>query len=352
MMRARILGWSLPLLAVATLLTVGTLRAAEGRIPVFQPGTYSSSGKYILTRDITATAAGTVLRFTASGRVDLDLNGFTVTGIGGVEGNGVIKAASMTEFIVRNGGIVGSSSLDGIRTDDLGLVVVEDVTIENVGRGVGLFSTRQALVRRNTIVTAQGSGIVVGGTVAATSVITVEDNFVEDAGGNGSSTSITVGNNVDSVTIQRNKVVGSGGNWGIAAFGLAGTVEILGNTVQNSTIGGITVQAEGCVVADNVVTNTGGTGYSFFASGMEPRSSCVIQRNVATNVTGNGIMLSIGASLIDGNLVNGSTNIGIVLGSGVHATSGYKNNTTVNNAVGCILAPAGNVALGPNHCAP
>jgi len=351
-MRHRIAGWALPLLATATVWMAAPVRASEGRIPVFEPGTYPNSGKYILTRDITATAAGTVLNFTGNGKVDLDLNGFTVTGTGGVEGNGVIKARFLTEFSVRKGRIVGSSSLDGIRTDDLGLVVVEDMTIENAGRGIGLFTTRQALVRRNTVVTAQHNGIVVGGTVAATSVIIVEDNSVEDTGGDGSSTAIAVGNNVDSVTIQRNKVVGSGGNWGISAGGLQGTVEILGNTVQDSTNGGITVQAEGCTVADNVVTNTGGTGYSFFASASEPRSSCVIQRNVATNVTGNGIMLSIGASLIDGNLVNGSTNIGIVLGSGVNATSGYKNNTTVNNAVGCILAPAGNVALGPNHCAP
>jgi len=69
---------------LAALIVVPAI-AAEGRTPVYLAGTViAADGRYILTRDISASGAGTPVIMIQAPNVDLDLNGLTIFGAPGV----------------------------------------------------------------------------------------------------------------------------------------------------------------------------------------------------------------------------------------------------------------------------
>ena len=82
------------------LLATTPLRTAEGRIPIFEPVVLTASGKYVVTRDITAPAGTRVIEVSgASTKVfEIDLNGFTLT-----SDFIVIDANNVKSIVIRNG---------------------------------------------------------------------------------------------------------------------------------------------------------------------------------------------------------------------------------------------------------
>src|SRR5262245_66107010 len=83
-----------------------SIRADEGRIPIFQPTTITSTGSYVVTRDITV-ASGNVITIQAS-YVTLDLNGKTLTIQSTVPEDTVIGIGpGASNLRVRNGRAVG-----------------------------------------------------------------------------------------------------------------------------------------------------------------------------------------------------------------------------------------------------
>jgi hypothetical protein len=121
-----------------------SLRADEGKIPLYQPTTIAAPGHYILTRDVAASAAGgSVFDIQADG-VTLNLNGFSVLcqppdpciAIGG--GGGVSKGVTITGGTIV-GGMYGIHALNEtirhLSLSDLKLIGATDaaVKVDNAG---------------------------------------------------------------------------------------------------------------------------------------------------------------------------------------------------------------------------
>ena len=108
-----------PFIAVAAL-------AAEGRTPVFAPGTFLGRGReYIVTRNL-AGGAGAVITIGAP-NVDLDLNGFLLTGpeVGDLRRR---RASITSPSATASGGRNRRHRSDG---DRLRKIDIEDVKIHN-----------------------------------------------------------------------------------------------------------------------------------------------------------------------------------------------------------------------------
>jgi hypothetical protein len=145
------------LVRVSIVLSFGVLTAAayaaEGRIPVWAPGTViGADGKYVVTRNIVG-AGGAVITIGAP-NVDLDLNGFTLSG---VAGSAVISVLPGTDHVtIRNGTLAGGA----IGVDAPGAtrkVDIEGLKIHDVG-GAGIhLGDVEGLARRPRLAHAPAS---------------------------------------------------------------------------------------------------------------------------------------------------------------------------------------------------
>jgi hypothetical protein len=100
--------------------------SAEGRQPVWVPGTIlGTDGHYIVTRDIIG-AAGPIIDIAAP-RVTLDLNGFTLENAGGADPV-IVISGPVIEVTIRNGKIFGGSeSIFRIPGPVGRTVIIEDI---------------------------------------------------------------------------------------------------------------------------------------------------------------------------------------------------------------------------------
>ena len=157
-------------------LTVPLALAAEGRTPVWLPGTViNADGRYVVTRNIIGLGLAPAIDIQAS-FVELDLNGFLVDG-GGV--NAIqITGPLIGEIVIRNGLI--ANAFRGVERPlglpPAGTIVVEDLQIRNVaGAGVYLADVENPVVRRvNIVITSDvvangieldGDGVFKNGTI-------------------------------------------------------------------------------------------------------------------------------------------------------------------------------------------
>ncbi|MCP4003740.1 MAG: right-handed parallel beta-helix repeat-containing protein [bacterium] len=335
--------------AAVMLLALSCLAAwgAEGRRPIFEAEqTIAVSGSYYLTRNLETALDVSVLAFVGTGQevVDLDLNGFTVSS-SGAGSMPTIAVSNLKSFQIRDGGIAGTGTQDGVDVTDVGLVVIEDIRFENPDFGVELNQVTQFQIRRNVIESPVRFGIVASGTPAATSVGTIEDNLIRDIGPPPSPQvvgGVFVTNDIKGVTVHGNRIVDSTGR-GIQVQ-TVGPAEVTKNLVENVELG-IVLVANGCSVTDNVVEGATQEGLSI-QSVYRVQASCTIARNVSSGNGSDGLRLWDAGSRVDGNVFNNNGGYGIWF-IGDH--NGYKNNTIVGNALACILdSGTGNVALGPN----
>lgn len=217
--------------------------AADGRRPIYGPTTITEPGSYILTRDIGDLSGVPTITIAAS-NVDLDLNGFTVTG-----SDPAIYAYSVRNLTIHDG---------FVNHDDSGIYL----------GSVAGFAIRHLVIKGlwETALSAGGSNGV------------IEDNLVESATGISASGSlITVRNNLVSGGLYLNcagcRVIGndigptSSGTSPYIGMSIGGSGNIVrDNVVRGALSHGIEVSGNNSLLDGNVVTSCAGFGLHFLPS--------------------------------------------------------------------------------------
>ena len=291
------------LLAAGLFFVPAATQAAEGRIPLFQPGPITASGKYVLTRDIVGDGSDTVISVEAP-QVDIDLNGFTISNNNGFQCIRVDTPG--IRLAVRNGTL--GSCLNAVYASAGIQVVVEDVTVSGTS-GISIYvgEVGAIAIRR---VTVQGSGWdgigVYGAQVNHNAVI--EDCMVTGTAGTG------IAFSGGTVRIRNNRVTSSL-DYGIVVFGAQGS-EVSGNQVvgvSNDT--GIMInQTQGSTIHGNVVRFATNHGIWLTASA----TNNLVRDNVATSNgatgAGHGLVVEGPSNKVEGNTLNANGGAGLLFG--------------------------------------
>ncbi len=334
----------------------GAVLAAEGRTPVFASGTFLGvDGKYIVTRNLPGVAAPTIT--IGASNVDLDLNGFLLTG--GAGSPVISVAAGVDHVTIRNGvlfaGTVGIEALGPTRKVD-----IEDVKIHDPGaQGIHLGNVEGAALRRNEITDTGSEGIAWdgGGFVKHG---TIEHNLLRRTNAG------IVVNNCSSVAILNNRVEepGFGGPGGAfpgngIVLVTCGASLVSENTVQRARANGIFLaSSRGNKLFDNVVAQCDGNGIYIDAGS----SNTLILNNVASNngmgllpTGGEGLLVEGTQNLIERNVLNSNAGFGLRFCSVAFSCSNTFGRNMARGNGGAALAPCGACAgipllFPPNSC--
>ncbi len=333
--------------------------AAEGRIPVFLPGTVlCADGKYIVTRNL--IGPGPVVLIAAQ-NVDLDLNGFLVFET--TSANPAIRVAAAAcspgppdHVTIHNGTITGSST--GIEVPNgVSKIDIEDVKIHNVsGPGIHLTDALGAAIRRTEIVDASGVGIWWDGGIAFKHG-TIQDNLTRRT-----SDGIIVTNQCSSIGIVNNRIEEPAAGGGFGGYGIVlsgcGSSLVSENTVERAIQDGIGLfQCKGNKLYDNVVTAGSGNGIHLDRG----TSDTLVLNNVSTgNGTaggpgGNGLNVEGIRNMIQGNILNSNVGVGLLFNgfgvAGAACENTFGRNTARGNT-GAGLPPCGGAPplFPPNSC--
>lgn len=237
----------------------GLAVADEGRTPVWESGTISAAGSYVLTRDVTQLTIG-------ASNVDLDLNGFTVATAGGVD---AIAISGVDNVTVRNGKIDGGpvtvSSSRNVRVERLAIRSADDA-------GIAVSGSDNFVVRDNVVIESQQAGISVDGCFSGT----IEGNLLQGSGVLAPSAGIAVTSGSGSITIE-------------------------GNRLDASSSSGIDVaDCTDCAVIDNVVTSSGSHGINVDGTRVHVRG------NVSNGNSAYGLRLDGSSNTYGGNAGRGN----------------------------------------------
>ena len=293
------------------LLSATTLAlAAEGRTPVWVPGTViAAPGRYILTRNLVGGGAVPTVDIAAP-NVDLDLNGFTIDSVGGVAG---IRISAPSEVRVHDGEIRNASA--GVEVLAGGSrVVLEDLRIEStLAVGIRILDVASFAIRRAVINNSGGDAIRVEG--PAPKEGSIEDSQIRRAPGFGilvdTANGVTIrNNNLDEFSSEgvvlskchgclviENTVTRASGSGGILVLNSFGD-KLVNNTVSECRTNGIRVDpgSGDALVLDNVVRRNGfpvGPGHGLLVEG----DRVMVQGNVLTDNNGFGLRLTATSSL-------------------------------------------------------
>ncbi len=285
--------------------------AAEGRTPVFAPGSFlGADGKYIVTRNI-AGGAGSVITIGAP-NVDLDLNGFVLTGAGAP----VIMAIAGVDHVSIHNGVLAGGTV-GIEIPNARKVDIEDVKIHNPtgAQGIHLGDVEGAAIRRVEITDTPAEGISWDGP-ATVKHGTIENNLLRRT-----SAGIVVNSNCSSVAIVNNRLEepGTGAGGAFPGFGIVlvtcGASLVSENTVERSRVDSIfLVNSKGNKLLDNVIRAAGGNGIHLDGGS----SDALVLHNVVSG-SGTGALASGGSGLLiegmqtvaEGNVLNSNAGIGL-----------------------------------------
>ncbi len=269
------------------------LSAADGRIPISQaqiPYLITVPGHYYLTEDVSSAVAGQIGIQIATGDVDLDLNGHSITMSGTGSTYGVFAGGFGTNaygIVIRNGRIRGafnnvrlftptSGWLSNVRLEGLSLIAGASTTLVTTRSGTGLFSNLaiercQFFANNQSLISidyAQGLRIA-DSEVRSVNNTTLPNIFIQ---------------NSTSVEFSDNVITGGG-------------------------IGLELVNSNGARVTGNSVTGVANAGIQLVNS-----NSSLIRDNVSSG-NGTGILLSGGGSTnyntVEGNLMSGNTAAGL-----------------------------------------
>jgi hypothetical protein len=324
----------------------------EPRIPVSAattPGDVNSQfiisqpGSYYLTGNITGVSGRSAVRIAVSG-VDLDLNGFTLTGVGGsVHG---VQLGSVARVRIHNGVITafGTHGVAAVNTDS---VVAEDLIVEFCG-GNGLDMGNTSRIERCTIRSNALLGIRLGASSSAVGCLAIANSTGIEANANCRVIGCSVNGNVQrgvlaagaNTVIENNAVTSSTPSaLGVQVNGsrcLIRNNSIAGN--NSSGQGGLSVGGTNNVISDNIVRDhpdnysiVGQPNQVSLIIAQVPETldfpcSAVLAGNMATP-TGNGITIAAdGVSLdLGGNeLTAGASGTGIL-------STGSRRNVVVRN---------------------
>lgn len=325
--------------------------AAEGRIPVFLPGSVlGADGKYIVTRNILNPGPGPAILI-AAGNVDLDLNGFLVSNPA-ASADPVILIPGSDHVAITNGRLSGGASgidLTGPARD----VRIEGVKIsDSFGGGpaaIHLLDAERAVIRNVEITDGSGPGILWDGGVVKQG--TIADNVIRRT-----SDGILI-INCSSVGILHNRIeeVGPPG-LGIGLSGCSATL-VSENTVERVSGEGIAVfQGKGNKLFDNLVREAGSHGIHLDRGTFD---TLVLNNNSSGNGTGgagHGLWVEGNRNLIERNVLNSNVGAGMLfftpgLPLGVSCANTYGRNTARGNT-GAGVPPCGGAIplFPPNSC--
>ncbi len=256
----------------------------------------SQSGSYYLAGHVTAAPGKRCIEIGAS-NVTIDLNGFTVIGVGGsIAGIGVDHAHS--NLTVRNG-VVENCPGRGVDLRDVWSSfghVVENVTVRSCG--IGILVGSNAIIRNCISTNNAAEGIVAGNYASVTECVARENGWIGIAANDGSTVSgcsaglnasagilVGTGSTVEGCASKSNLGHGiQGGNGSLvvscaaSANGLTGVFvlsdsTVTGCTVYRNTSDGIAVNSD-CDVRNNNCNENGfgaGSGAGIVASGSDIR---------------------------------------------------------------------------------
>ncbi len=316
------------------------------------PFAIPAPGSYVLTGNLTPPAAAIAALTVGPPNVDIDLNGFTITGAGG-PGAGILVGPA-TGVTIHDGVITGFGGA-GIAAAPGPELKVFKLRIS--GNGAGITGTFGCLIVENTIVGNTGIGI-------DAQRCKLENNVITDNGDTGIMGGMNVVvHNVISMngfglggggvlsfmgsTIQENQINGNFG-FGVSDTpgappgpvpappgipfppapppGIAPQV-VMKNVIDGSPGGiGVFFSASGGIVTDNTVTNN-------FFDGIVCSGGCTVRGNTVRNNNlggaGNGGITVGPGSAVNDNSVSFNFGIGAVLAP----TAGYTNNTLDANTI-------------------
>jgi len=333
----------------------GTALAAEGRTPVFAPGSFlGADGKYIVTRNLVG-GAGPVITIGAP-NVDLDLNGFVLSG-GALP---VISVLGGVDHVTIRNGVLSGGSIGIEVPGPTRKVDIEDVKIHDASaQGIHLGDVEGAAIRRNEITNTGSEGIAWDGPVVIKHG-TIEHNLLRRT-----SAGIVV-SICSSVAILNNRLEepGTGAGGAFPGFGIVlvtcGGSLVSENTVEQAKVDGIFLRtSKGNKLFDNVVRSSGGNGIHLDSG----TSDTLILNNVASGSGtaalasgGDGLMIEGTQNLAERNLLTSNAGIGLHY-CGPAACANTLGRNTARGNTGAVFPPFcgacgafGAGAFGPNSC--
>jgi parallel beta-helix repeat protein len=251
--------------------------------------------------------------------VDINLNGFTITGN---PGEHVIRGFHLRSLVLRTGSVVAPPPVPFAAIEVLGSGV-NRLTVEGliiVGGSLWINEVEDVALRRNMI-TDSDWGLGVFGTPAAPATGVIEDNLIR----NGTALGIDLGN-IRSMLIRENQVESMAGS--AITLNNTGGVHLIGNTVGGSGSGlGINIQAStSCLLAQNVVSDLGSTGIDVGGG----TAGCLILNNMVSNNAGHGLAIGDSTKIkVQGNVVSGNGAHGVALFDADHCE--IRDNTLSGN---------------------
>jgi parallel beta-helix repeat protein len=280
----------------------------------------TQAGSYYLTANLAVSSGKNGIEVAASG-VTIDLNGFLISGFGGLAG--IVPSSTTIERItVRNGCIIFCTG-GGIALEGIPAVTVEHVSVETCS-GYGIRTGVDSTVK-DCLAKGNSTGIAVG-----------DGSLVSDCR--------AIGNSVGGIAAASNSVVtrcSAGGNAGYGISVSTGSVisECAANSNEGS--GGIRATSECAITSCTARFNTGDGIYAAWG--------CVVTGCTTFANTTNGIRVDI-ASLVRGNICNenGSATAGAGIRIGA-AENRVEGNTCIRNYRGIYATAGGNFIAG-NTC--
>jgi hypothetical protein len=218
--------------------------------------TITDPGAYVVGRNINATGDCFVI---ATDNVNLDFDGFTVTGNGtgaGVSQTLVSLGVGRKGMVVKNGAITGFQV--GISLDLSSGARVDNMSVSG-NSSIGVWLGDMAAATANTVANNGGAGIVMAQRGLA------KGNVVSD---NVGGISMASGGNVTGNTVGHN----TGGGISVTEGGL-----VSNNVSRNNTGHGITADCPSLVIG-NTTSNNGGDNLHVIGGACDPTSTlCCVQ---------------------------------------------------------------------------
>lgn len=121
-------------LAEDGVIEINQAKVNAGGSPIFS---ISSPGSYKLTSNLTVTAAATEAISIGAPQVTLDLNGFTISGAG-IATADIFAQAGSTQFVLKNGTIVGNSGTDCLQLANTDTSTIDHVTFSGCVGGIAI----------------------------------------------------------------------------------------------------------------------------------------------------------------------------------------------------------------------
>jgi hypothetical protein len=325
---------------ILALLAASPIRAGEGRIPVWEPGTIDEPGHYFVTRDIAATDKDAII-IEADGVV-LDLAGRTVSVPDGSPFVGIrveLSGAHSAQYgvVIRNGRVGGGK---------IGIYVPRILPSLRIERVEVAGTTSHGI---SVIFDDASEGI-----IGDVPIVSLDASHLHDIGGDGLMLADPRPSPLCAITVSGNVIVGIGGD-GIEIDDCPdGTIK--DNTIEQ--FGQVTASAAGIrlvggataaqpVVNFNVIAGGGGQASGIVVTSAQPVVDFLFAHNTISSNGGDGIQIQGGQGRILENSVTGNG------GDGLHCAGGDRlfidgNYVSANDGYGLIFDESNDHAFRDN----